>query len=138
MIRPTKPLAMQHAVESTGRVAGKVALVTGAASGIGQATAVMLAAEGATVSCCDVNFAGAEETASAIKTAHGAAWAQLLDVTDETAWQEAIAGVLHHSGRLDITVNCAGISAACPIADLALEDWRRVMAVNLEGIVLGT
>src|SRR5207244_13409203 len=63
---------------------------------------------------------------------------QLLAVTAAAAWQEAISAVLTEQCRLDIAVNCAGISAACPVADIALDDWRRVMAVNLEGVVLGT
>jgi NAD(P)-dependent dehydrogenase (short-subunit alcohol dehydrogenase family) len=119
-------------------VAGKVALVTGAASGIGRATAIILSKEGATVVCGDLNLAGAEETASAIQASSGAATTQVLDVTSEPAWQDAMGATLSHYGRLDVAINCAGIAAACPVADIALEDWRHVMAVNLEGVVLGT
>jgi NAD(P)-dependent dehydrogenase (short-subunit alcohol dehydrogenase family) len=121
-----------------GRVAGKVALVTGAASGIGRAAAVTLAAEGAAVGCADLNANGAEETAAMIAAAGGSAWPCRLDVTSESAWGEAIGQVLQTRGRLDIAVNCAGISFACPVADMSLDDWRRVMAVNLEGAFLGT
>jgi NAD(P)-dependent dehydrogenase (short-subunit alcohol dehydrogenase family) len=124
--------------ESKGRVAGKVALVTGAASGIGRATAVALAKHGAGVFCADLNAAGAEETAAAIVAAGGPAWPCTLDVTSEPAWIAAMKQVTQERGRLDILVNCAGISSACPVADLNLDDWRRVMAVNLEGVVLGT
>jgi NAD(P)-dependent dehydrogenase (short-subunit alcohol dehydrogenase family) len=121
-----------------GRVAGKVALVTGAASGIGRATAVTLAAQGAAVACADLNLAGAEETAAAIASAGGASWAYRLDVTAEPAWQEVTGQILKAPGRLDIAVHCAGISFADPVADMSLEDWRRVMAVNLDGVFLGT
>jgi NAD(P)-dependent dehydrogenase (short-subunit alcohol dehydrogenase family) len=121
-----------------GRVAGKIALVTGAASGIGRATAQTLAEHGASVICADLNCAGAQETAQRIMAAGGAASACLLDVTSEAAWQTVMEEIMQRQGRLDIAVNCAGISAACPIADLDLDDWRRVLAVNLEGTFLGT
>jgi NAD(P)-dependent dehydrogenase (short-subunit alcohol dehydrogenase family) len=121
-----------------GRVAGKVALVTGAASGIGRATAVTLAGQGAPVVCADLDRTGAEETASLITAAGGSAWACPLDVTSEPAWQDAMAQVAARHGRLDIAVNCAGISFVCPVVDMTLDDWRRVMAVNLEGVFLGT
>jgi NAD(P)-dependent dehydrogenase (short-subunit alcohol dehydrogenase family) len=125
-------------LEREGRVAGKIALVTGAASGIGQATAKLLAAEGASVTCCDVNVAGAEETAASVRSVGGSARARLLDVTAEPSWEEAIGSLLAHAGRLDIVVNCAGIAAAAPVTELDLKEWRKVMAVNLEGVVLGT
>jgi NAD(P)-dependent dehydrogenase (short-subunit alcohol dehydrogenase family) len=121
-----------------GRVADRVALVTGAGSGIGRATAVTLAAHGAAVACADLNRAGAEETAAAITAGAGRGRAYQLDVTDEPAWQDLMEEIRRAHGWLDIAVNCAGISFACPVADMRLEDWRRVMAVNLEGVVLGT
>jgi NAD(P)-dependent dehydrogenase (short-subunit alcohol dehydrogenase family) len=123
---------------TTSRVAGKVAVVTGAGSGIGRATAIALACHGATVVCADVNLAGAEETAAAITTAGGSGGACRLDVTAEPAWQDIMEQVLRAHGRLDIAVNCAGISFACPVTDMCLDDWRRVMAVNVEGVFLGT
>jgi NAD(P)-dependent dehydrogenase (short-subunit alcohol dehydrogenase family) len=124
--------------QPSGRVAGKVALVTGAGSGIGRATAVVLAREGAVVYCADLDQAAAELTAVAILAGDGRAQSCLLDVTSEPAWCAAVDRVLGEQGRLDIVVNCAGISFVCPIEDMSLEDWRRVLAVNLEGVFLGT
>jgi 3(or 17)beta-hydroxysteroid dehydrogenase len=120
------------------RIAGKVALVTGAASGIGRATAILLAQEGAVVTCADLNSGQASATAVKISSGGGhASWAE-LDVTAEEAWSQAIADIVASHGRIDVLVNCAGISFACPVADMSLEDWRRVMAVNLDGVFLGT
>jgi NAD(P)-dependent dehydrogenase (short-subunit alcohol dehydrogenase family) len=131
-------LIMQRPSHPQGRVAGKVALVTGAGSGIGRATATLLAAQGAAVTCADLNAAGAEATAAAITAGGGSARPCRLDVTAERDWQEATEQILQTQGRLDIAVNCAGISFACPVTDMSLDDWRRVMAVNLEGVFLGT
>jgi NAD(P)-dependent dehydrogenase (short-subunit alcohol dehydrogenase family) len=123
---------------SGGRVAGKVALVTGAASGIGRATAVTLAGQGAAVCCADLNHAAVGETAAAILATGGRAWPCLLDVTSEPDWRGAVDRALREQGRLDVAVNCAGIAFGSPVVDMSPEDWRRVMAVNLEGVFLGT
>src|SRR5262249_7182728 len=92
-----------------GRVAGKIALVTGAGSGIGRATALALAAEGALVACADLNLAGAEATVNAIAAAGKTGSAHRLDATTTGDWREVIEGILKTHGRLDIAVNCAGI-----------------------------
>ncbi len=105
-----------------GRLAGKVALVTGAASGIGAATVAAMAREGAVV-------VGADLAAPAGGIA--------LDVTDEGQWQAGIDGILARHGRLDILVNNAGIGFSRLIVDMTLDDWRRVQAVNLDGVFLG-
>src|SRR5260370_41106669 len=114
-------------------VEGKVALVVGAASGIGRATAIMLAKSGAIVWWADRNADGAVATAASI----GGKYAS-LDVTREGDWDTVIAAVLKQHGRPDVRVNSAGINFACPVAEMSLEDWRRVMQVNLQGIFLCT
>jgi NAD(P)-dependent dehydrogenase (short-subunit alcohol dehydrogenase family) len=118
---------------ATGRVAGKVALVAGAASGIGRASAELLAKHGATVVCADVNATGAAEVAQAI-----AGSAVALDVTIEAQWEAAVAHTLASHGQLDVLVYSAGIAAARPVQETTLDEWRRVFAVNLDGAFLGT
>ncbi|HMP03544.1 MAG TPA: SDR family oxidoreductase [Gemmatales bacterium] len=116
------------------RFDGKSALVTGAGSGIGHAAAIALAAEGAFVLATDVNYPTAQATARAI----GSGAAAKLDVTDEADWEAAVQQLLGACGRFDILVNSAGVSAGSPIAEMLLADWRRVLAVNLDGAFLGT
>jgi 3(or 17)beta-hydroxysteroid dehydrogenase len=120
------------------RVLGKVALVAGAASGIGAACARLLARHGAAVVCADVATDGATATAAAITDAGGRASARALDVTDEGAWEAALAHAADAYGALDVVVNSAGISFARPLEEMTLAEWRRVMAVNLDGAFLGT
>lgn len=123
---------------SSGRVAGRVALVTGAASGIGRATAILLAQQGASVAICDIDLPGAEAAAETIAQQGRPALALRLDVTSETDWQATLRRVLQEWAKLDIAVNSAGIADARPIVDMTLVDWRRTMAVNLDGVFLGT
>jgi len=124
-------------MNSTGRIANKVALVTGAASGIGRATAVLLAKEGATVALTDIADAG-QAVADEISRIGGNAIFIRLDVSDEAAWENTIGQVLQTFGKLDIAVNNAGIASARPVAEMTLAEWRRVMQVNLDGVFLGT
>ena len=124
-------------VEKAGRVAGKVALVTGAASGLGKATAERLAAEGAAVMIADIRAEPAEAAADGIRQTGGRAIAQKLDVTSEQDWVAAVAGAEHAFGKLDVVVNNAGTADGGWIHKLSLERWRRVMAVNLDGVFLG-
>jgi NAD(P)-dependent dehydrogenase (short-subunit alcohol dehydrogenase family) len=119
-------------------LAGKVALVTGAASGIGRATALLLASEGARVAVCDINREGAEGVVKAIEGAGDEAIAVPLDVTSESAWHSALETVLNRFGHLHVAVNNAGLSAASPVEQTSLAEWRRIMAVNLDGVFLGT
>jgi 3(or 17)beta-hydroxysteroid dehydrogenase len=122
----------------TGRVSGKAALVTGAASGIGRAVATLLASEGATILVADVNEPAARAVAAEIASAGGQAEPLRLDVTDEAAWQGATDRALAAHGRLDVLVNNAGVPSGGPVAETSLAEWRRVLAVNLDGVFLGT
>ena len=112
---------------------GRVALVTGGASGIGRATAVRLAHTGFRVVVSDVDPAG-QQVVAAIA---GAVFVE-HDVTDESSWERAIATVLDTHGRLDVLVNNAGISYVRAVTETTLADWRALMAVNLDGVFLGT
>jgi NAD(P)-dependent dehydrogenase (short-subunit alcohol dehydrogenase family) len=122
----------------TGRVQNKIALITGAGSGIGKATAILLAKEGATVIVADINRAAAEQVVSEIHGSGGKARVAELNVSDESAWVRAIGKIMADHDRLDILINNAGVSFAKPIAKMTLDDWRRVLAVNLDGVFLGT
>ncbi len=117
-----------------GRVEDKVALVTGGASGIGLATAELLAHEGAEVAIGDIDRAAAERAAA--KIGRGASF-HPLDVTREADWIAATDAVVRERGRLDILVNNAGIALSQDFETTTLDDWRRTMAVNLDGVFLG-
>lgn len=113
-----------------GWVQGKVAIVTGAASGIGRAVATRLAEEGAQVWATDIDAAGlAALTGTEIA---------VLDVRDEAAWAKLVATVVAKAGRLDILANCAGIQISRGLLETSLEDFQRVFAVNVQSVFLGT
>ncbi len=122
-----------------GRLEGKRALVTGAARGLGEAMARGFAAEGARVTLTDLNLEGAQAAADAINAAHGAAtaFARRHDVTQEADWAEVVAGAASDMGGLSVLVNNAGISVGGDIDVLELEDFRRVMSVNVDSVFLG-
>jgi NAD(P)-dependent dehydrogenase (short-subunit alcohol dehydrogenase family) len=125
-------------VPPAGRVANKVALVTGAASGIGRATALLLAREGAAVVATDLPTADCHSLVDEIVASGGTGECAGLDVTRESDWERAIDRAVQAFGSLDILVSNAGISFAAPVTNMTLDEWRRVMAVNLDGAFLGT
>ncbi|MFZ4689645.1 MAG: SDR family NAD(P)-dependent oxidoreductase [Polymorphobacter sp.] len=121
----------------TDRLAGKVALVTGAASGLGAETARRLALAGAAVMLSDRDLAG-ENVALAISATGARAAFIAQDVTQEADWAAATAATLTAFGRIDILVNNAGIVGnQLDLMTHSLDDWRRIMAVNLDGVFLG-
>lgn len=123
--------------ETSGRVAGKVALVTGGASGLGQSCAMRLAGEGATVMVTDIQDALGEETASAIRELGGSAQYLHHDVTSEAEWQQVVTATVDAFGGLDVLVNNAGIAIGGSIVEMELEAWQRQQAINLDGVFLG-
>lgn len=122
-----------------GRVAGKRALVTGAAQGIGAATALMLARHGATVLATDINLEGAEATAAAINEEIGSpvSFAMKHDVSVEQDWIAAVKGASDMLGGLSVLVNNAGVVLTGTIEDFSLEEWHRGMAINSDSVFLG-
>lgn len=122
------------------RLASKVALITGAARGIGRACAELFAREGAFVVVSDIDERGAQAVAAAIGDR---ACAMLLDVRDESHWRSAVAATLERFGGLHVLVNNAGITGFDPPTGphdpehAALEAWRAVHATNLDGVFLG-
>lgn len=122
-----------------GRMSSKVAIVTGGASGMGKATAMLLAREGAAVAVSDLNVEAGQAVADAIGAAGGRALFVRHDVTSENGWQDAMAATLRAFGKLSVAVNNAGVGTPFgSVEELSLEDWRKVMAVNMEGVFLGT
>jgi NAD(P)-dependent dehydrogenase (short-subunit alcohol dehydrogenase family) len=121
-----------------GRVEGKVALVTGAAMGLGQAIAELLAREGAKVMVSDINEEQGRAVVHGITASGGVASFQRHDVGEPDQWDATIAEVKRLYGRLDILVNNAGICVAASIEDTTIEDWRWTMKINLDGVFLGT
>lgn len=117
-----------------GRVAGKVALITGGASGLGQATGKILAAHGARVVITDIQEGAGARAAAAIS--HDALFLQ-QDVTREADWQRVMSRIIEQYGKLDILVNNAGLLHLASIEDTSLEDWHRIHAVNSDGVFLG-
>ena len=113
-------------------VAGRVAVVTGAASGMGRATAWLLADEGAKVAALDIDRAGVDETVAAIADAGGAAVAVACDLADPEAMEQAVAQVRAELGPVDILINNAGMAAGGPVDAADFEDvWAAVLEVNL-------
>ena len=122
-----------------GRVAGKLALVTGAAQGLGAAHSRRLAEEGARVLCTDINGEGAAETASAINAdlGDGTAFSVRHDVTNPDDWDAAVDAARENLGGLNVLVNNAGMGVAGNIETCVFEDWQRCFSVNVDSIFHG-
>lgn len=119
-----------------GQVEGKIAIVTGGASGIGAASAETLAREGAKVVVTDIDETGGHAVVNRIAQAGGEAVFLHHDVTEEARWQAVIAETETRFGRLDVLVSNAGIGLLCSILEMSLADWRRQQAINVEGVFL--
>lgn len=120
-----------------GALTGRVAFVTGAGSGIGRASAIALAAEGAIVFVTDIDAPGGRETVAMIEKAGGQATFRGQDVTEEARWAELVQRVMDLYGRLDVLVNNAGIGTSGAITDVTLDQWNHQMAVNVTSCFLG-
>jgi 3(or 17)beta-hydroxysteroid dehydrogenase len=121
-----------------GRVKGKVALVTGAARGIGEACARLLAKEGAQVMLGDLDHADGSAVAESIRREGGQADFFVQDVAEEASWPAVLEATHRRFGGLDILVNNAGIAMVKNVEQTTLAEWRRMMAVNLDAVFLGT
>lgn len=121
-----------------GRMSGKIVMVTGAGSGLGQAGAMMLAREGASVIATDINPERGEATVKAIEDAGG--WASFFqqDVADEGQWRQVLGQIEKTFGALHALVNNAGIAISARVLELRTEDWRRIQAINLDSVFFGT
>lgn len=120
-----------------GRIDGKVALVTGGASGIGRATALTLAREGAKVVLTDIDDTGGRQVAAEIAKAGGEALYLTQDVISESRWQEVVAETEQVFGGLDILVNNAGVGMPGGTLDYDLARWKTLLEINLDGVFLG-
>ena len=124
------------------RLAGKTAVISGAGSGIGRASGIAFAAEGAGVVLLDINAEALDETRQTITESGGSVLAIPADMTDQSAVESAFAAAVERFGRIDITFNVAGASGRRwgdgPIADCTLEGWRHTIDVNLTSVFLGS
>jgi NAD(P)-dependent dehydrogenase (short-subunit alcohol dehydrogenase family) len=118
------------------QLAGKVALITGAASGIGRATALLFAREGAAIAIADINTDNGQRLADEIIEAGGHAFFEPMDVARTVDCRRLVAHALRDFGRIDILFNNAGIIRRATVIDLSEEDWDRVMSVNVKSIYL--
>lgn len=120
-----------------GRVEGKIAIVTGGASGIGRAAGEALAREGAIVVITDIQKREGEEVVDGIVKAGGKTVFKVQDVVDEPVWSDIVTSTVEEFGGLDVLVNNAGIGIPSSVVEMTLEAWRRQRAINLDGVFLG-
>lgn len=121
-----------------GRVEGKMAFVTGAAQGLGRATALMLAREGAKVTIADINVTGAEDVAAEINALHpGRGFCVSLDVTSEEQWISSLEQAHERMGGLNVLVNNAGIGGGKSVEETDFATWKKVQAVDVDSVFLG-
>ncbi len=125
--------------QTTGRVAGKKAFITGAAQGLGAAAARKLASEGAKVALADINVDGARAVAAEINAAHGAgtAFAYALDVTQEDQWIAALEAAANDLGGISVLVNNAGVAGDKPLEQMEFDLWKKIMSINVDSVFLG-
>jgi 3-hydroxybutyrate dehydrogenase len=120
------------------RFDGKVAIITGAASGIARQIAVRFAAEGGKPVVADLNIDAAQVTAREIKATGADAFAVAMDVADEAAVEKGVADTMAKYGRIDLLVSSAGIQIVKPIVDFPFADWKKLLAIHLDGAFLTT
>ena len=120
------------------RLSGKVAIITGAASGIGKEIAKCFAAEDAQVVIADLQLAAAQAAADEINRAGGNAMAVAMDVSDESAVEAGVAAAFEHFGSVDILVSNAGIQIVKPIDEFPFSEWKKMLAIHLDGAFLTT
>ncbi|WP_054706111.1 SDR family NAD(P)-dependent oxidoreductase [Bacillus sp. JCM 19041] len=119
------------------RLQNKIALVTGAGSGMGEAEALMFAREGATVVATDINEEAVQAVAKKIADMGGEALAIQHNVASKDAWEDVMTQVKNKYGKLDILVNNAGISLATPFEEQTEDDWARTYGININGVMFG-
>jgi len=120
------------------RFKGRIAIVTGAASGIGKEIAIRLAAEGGSPVVADLNLDAARKTAEEIKAKHGDAFAVAMNVTDEAQVEKGVAEVIAKYGKIDILVSNAGIQIVNPLVNFPFADWKKLLSIHLDGAFLTT
>jgi 3-hydroxybutyrate dehydrogenase len=120
------------------RMKGRVALVTGAASGIGRAIAEAFAGEGAQVGVADIDAAGAQRVSEAIAKAGGSAFGIAMDVTSEDQVEQGVEALVSRFGGVDVLVSNAGVQHIAALVDCSFEAWRRLLAIHLDGAFLTT
>ncbi len=121
-----------------GRVEGKMAFVTGAAQGLGRASALMLAREGAKVTVADINVAGADDAAAEINSLYeGCGFSVELDVTSEDQWRATLEQAHARMGGLNVLVNNAGIGGGTTVEDTDFATWKKVQEVDVDSVFLG-